>query len=100
MGRYIEIETRNLASDRKIIEEELKGIKVDLKSLMEQMKELNATWEGPTNRAYQNQVTSDIENLNNLCEGLSQFLNCMIYAEKKYVRCEKNATIYVDRIRV
>ncbi|MDD2980433.1 MAG: WXG100 family type VII secretion target [Hespellia sp.] len=100
MSELIEITTGNLNADRETMEQELQGIGEDLKVLLEEMQQLNATWEGAANQAYQAQVASDVENMQELCKCLLQYISCVSYAGTEYIKCEKSVASYIDSIRV
>ena len=47
---------------------------------------MNSLWEGPAAAAYQSRMAEDIENALQVCTELAEYVSCMEYASREYVK--------------
>ena len=100
MADYIKVSSQRIGQDRASILGDLKEIKNAISSLENEMELLGQTWEGPAWNAFQNQVASDIENMQLIYDKLSDFMQQMEYAQKSYAKCETKVEQLIKSIRV
>ena len=98
MADYIRVSSGQIGQDYSSIQGEIKEIENAITSLAEEMQMLGQTWEGPAWNAFQNQVTSDIENMQQIYEKLSEFLQHIDYAKSSYGKCEMKVEQLVKSI--
>lgn len=100
MSDYIEISTTQLNSDREFIEENIENIQAELESFSEELYNLNGMWTGPSNAAYIQQISKDLERLQEVLNVLSNLVQCMSFAAQEYVKCEDGVADLVASIRI
>lgn len=100
MADYIRVSIQQLVHDKDTIQGELGQVVDSIEQLREEMTLLGQTWEGPAWETFQNQVATDIENMQMVCSKIKEFLSHMEYAEKEYRVCEDQVRRLVDEIRI
>ena len=66
MSYYIKINTVALKNDSKKIDDLVRNAEKELQEVYTAMKELDATWDGPANEAFNQQFAADYENFKNV----------------------------------
>lgn len=100
MADYIKVSDQQMGQDYNSIQGQLMDIENEITSLGEEMQMLGQTWEGPTWDAFQNQVSNDLENMQEIYKKLSEFLQHMEYAKSSYGECERKVEQLVQKIRI
>lgn len=100
MSYYIKINTVALKNDSKKIDDLVRNAEKELQEVYTAMKELDATWDGPANEAFNQQFAADYENFKNVCEYVKSFSSQLELAAKEYERCEENVNSAIKAIRV
>lgn len=100
MNEYVEITTQSLEADKNTVQEEMTQLQNDLKLFAEELDLLSSLWEGPAGRVFRQQAASDIENIQEICEEMKEYIESMEYAGRCYERCERQVTGVIDKIRV
>lgn len=100
MGIQIEIDEGILSSDKNIVAQETLEIEKETEQFLEEMQRLNSLWEGPAHQAYENQAVQTVEQMQRICQELGAYAECMDYAQKQYIKSEREVTDVIDRIRV
>ncbi|BCN29976.1 WXG100 family type VII secretion target [Anaeromicropila herbilytica] len=86
----IEISTQILDSDTASMIEELNAVRNQMKSMFDEVIELNTMWEGPANNAFKEQFGIDHATFTELCTSVEKFIECMQFASKEYTKCESS----------
>ncbi len=100
MGEYIRISTERLRQDRSAIQREAAEIGKRVEELAQEMQMLGQTWEGAAWQAFQGQAADDLENMRQVCQNLSVYVEHMEYAEKEYKACESQVEELAESIRI
>lgn len=91
MANRIEIETSSLNSDTERISGEIAKIEEELQQLREETERLSSMWEGPACAAYQSRIGAEMEHAALICKQFAEYVSCMEYASREYVKCETAA---------
>lgn len=97
---YMEIDVSQLNSDIRSLKEGTEQAKKNLNSMLQEMEELNAMWQGRANQAFREQVEKDKAAIEKLLERLTYLSECMDYASGEYMRCENEVKDAVEAIRI
>lgn len=97
---YFEIDTQQLSTDVKTLEENTEKARQCLENVQESLTALNSTWEGKANLAFRIAFQNDYEFMEEILTRLDKLAECMTYAGKEYVRCESDVKSLVDSIQI
>lgn len=97
-SKEIEIETTALDRDTRRLSEELELAKNLIRSMTDDMAQLNSMWDGPANEAFMAQYARDEQYAQKLCGMVQRMVECMEYARKQYDTCEGEVRTLISSI--
>lgn len=97
-NKEIEIETNTLASDISELTSELEVAKSYIQTMITDMGELDAMWDGPANQAFMQQFHNDAQYAEEICNMVQKLIECMEYAKKQYDYCESEVSSLISSI--
>lgn len=97
-NREIEIETNTLASDIGELTSELEVAKSCIQTMITDMTELDAMWDGPANQVFMMQFNNDTQYAEEICNMVKKLIECMEYAKKQYDYCESEVSSLISSI--
>lgn len=100
MDNNIEINTQILDSDKGNMIADLQKVRSEMKSMFEEVNDLNGMWEGPANSAFNEQFKLDYGTLTDICNSLQKYIECMDFASKEYVKCENSIGSAIAAIKL
>lgn len=98
--REIEVDTNTLQRDINKINELIGKMKNQKGKLVTSVQQMNATWSGPANAAFNAQFTTDMKNFDQMIKLLTDMSNSMKKARKEYDQCEKRVDGIIRSIRI
>lgn len=96
----IEINTVQLSSDIKRLQNTLSRTRNHIEQLRAKMAAMNSMWEGPTNLALRQRFQEDHERMLALCSSLEDLIRTLESIRQAYDTCENNVRSTVDALRV
>lgn len=100
MANIIEIDTQVLSSDYSRLESLIEQLRASQNSLISDMQELDAMWEGPANATFIEQYSRDNEVFTELIDALQKIVGCLDFARTNYDDCESEVHKLVSSINV
>ncbi len=100
MADNIETNTGAMERDAGALRDALKQVRQDMKAMFDAVAELNSTWSGQANEAFNRQFQSDRMLFASLCEEVEGIIESMENAKDAYNKCEAEISQEIDRIRV
>lgn len=97
-AKEIEIETNTLARDIGELTDELETARGFIRTMAEDMTELDSMWDGPANEAFMAQFGMDVQYAEELCNMVQKLSECMDYAKKQYDICEAEVSSLISSI--
>lgn len=98
MAEKLEINTSALYADIQEIENNVAILERESEHMFDEIMELNATWNGPANDAYNEQFRTDYGIICEMMKDLRQYVNELYEADKAYNRCEEQVGELVRNI--
>lgn len=98
MAEKLEINTSALYADIQEIENNVAILERESERMFDEIMELNATWKGPANVAYNEQFRTDYDIICEMMKDLRQYVNELYEADKAYNRCEEQVGELVRNI--
>lgn len=99
-AKEIAVNTFSLAGDISELRETLSNAKTQLEDMFNQIKELDAMWDGPANAEFNQQFSNDYENAKNICATVESLLACIEFAQNEYNSCENEVNSVVSAISI
>lgn len=96
----VTVNTGNLSKDIEELKQVLGTTRRQLEEMFQQVTELDAMWDGPSNAEFVAQFHNDYENAKELCHVVSSIIQCMEYAREQYNICESEVHEIVASINV
>lgn len=96
----IAVNTDTLRNDITSMKEALSRIETQYKKMYEKIRELDSMWEGKTHDMFMTQVQKDNTDMEEMCNTISQLLECYTFADNEYVRCESQVSSIINAIRL
>ena len=93
-------ELERFRSDIDAFEKACKSIDDNYKNMFEEIRALDAMWEGPTHDAFVRQVVQDSESMEEIVEYLKEILEDLRYAHKEYTGCERQVSDIVNSLNM
>ena len=98
MGSFIRVSTGNMQGDADRIREEASHIPQAVEQLADALNALASCWEGPAKSTYLDQVSKDIECMEEVCGILQKFIEDFDVSINQYDTCENNVYDTMGRI--
>lgn len=99
-NQEISINTDSLSTDIEELNRTLAMAGKELDVMFEQIRELDAMWEGPANEMFNRQFANDYENAKGMCVTVQSLIECMQYAREQYNSCENQVNSIVSAINI
>lgn len=100
MADIIEINTNALNSDIQNMQNELNGLRAEMKKAFSAVADLDQMWNGPANDAFNKAFQADHETMEEVCGILDRLIDYMIHARDEYCKCESAVSGEIDGIRI
>ncbi len=100
MSTVIKVSAEQMTRDGESIASRVENITNDIGGLADAMKQLASCWEGPAWNAFQNDVSTSIEDMNEICRFFSVYLDELNDAKKVYRKCETENRNRIRNVRV
>lgn len=100
MADNIETNTGTMEKDVGSLRDALHLVRNDMKAMFDAVSELNSTWSGQANEAFNRQFLIDRQLFTSLCEEIEGIVESMDNAKDAYNRCEAEVGQEIDRIRM
>ena len=100
MSKRIEIRTQTLSTNISIIQAQLDAIEADMETMYAAVKHLDTMWDGPANKAFNEQFGYDHADMKELCKTIQKIIDCFTYAKTEYDKCEVEVASIVNSIRI
>lgn len=100
MSATITVSGSHMTRDGEMIADKADNITSDINALADAMRSLGGCWEGPAWEAFQNSVAISIEDMKDVCNFFSLYIEELNDAAKVYRRCETQNRDRMRRIRV
>lgn len=100
MADTIETNTDTMEKDVNSLRATLNLIRQDMKMMFDAVTELNSTWSGLANEAFNRQFLADRGLLEVLCGEVEGMIDSMENAKDAYNKCEAEISQEIDRIRI
>lgn len=100
MADTIETNTGTMEKDVSSLKGTLNLIRQDMKEMFDAVTELNSTWSGQANEAFNRQFLADRSLLELLCGEAEGVIDSMENAKDAYNKCESEVSQEIDRIRI
>ena len=98
--REIEVDTTALQRDINRINELIGKMKNKKAKLISSVQTMNASWSGSANAAFNAQFNTDMVNIDQMIQTLTDMSNSMKKARKEYDQCEKRVDGIIRSIRI
>lgn len=95
----IEVDTQELNRDIEIVEQEIKMAQQSIYNLFLAIEEIDTIWEGEAKERFNSKIVEDCQMLNELCNQIEDLIDCMMFAQKEYKKCEENIVDAVNMIK-
>lgn len=99
MAVNFEVNLSNLSSDITNARSNLEYIKKNIKGMFDEIRELDAMWDGEANNAFNVQFKSDYEMMQDVCKNIEKILNSMEFAKQEYAKCESSVSSAVRAMK-
>lgn len=99
MATNFEVNLSTLSSDINNARHSLDYIRKNVKGMFNEIKELDAMWDGDANAAFNVQFNSDYEMMLEVCKNIEKLINSMEFAKQEYARCENSVSSAVQAMR-
>lgn len=100
MAQEITVNTGTLSTDIAELRSILATTRKQLQEMFNQVAELDAMWDGPSNIEFVNQFNNDYNNSKELCDTVDSIIKCMEYARDQYNICENEVNGIVSSISI
>lgn len=97
-SKEIEVNTDMLASDTNQLTQQLQTARQFIKTMSEDMVQLDSMWDGPANEAFMAQFNNDAQYAEELCKMVEKLIECMENAKKQYDTCEAEVSSLIASI--
>ena len=89
-----------IAVNTDTLRNDITSMKEALSRIYEKIRELDSMWEGKTHDMFMTQVQKDNTDMEEMCNTISQLLECYTFADNEYVRCESQVSSIINAIRL
>ncbi len=96
----IEINTDQLNTDIKRLQNQLSQTRSHITRLKSQMDSMNSMWQGAANQTMQQRFRQDHDRMQNLCRMLEELIRVLESIRQAYDRCEGDVRDVVNALRV
>ena len=96
----IRVDTTQLQKDKNTVKANLKKVERIIKSIYDDVAELDAMWDGSANEAFKNQFQRDYVTINEILRDIEKYIEKMSYAKNKYENCENAVSEIISKIKV
>ena len=97
---YMKVSASGMLNDEETITAQSKGIPDFLQELRESMILLSSCWEGPTWDEFQQQVIKDIENMNDVYNWLTTYIEVLSITRNTYQKAEKTGFQAIEEVKM
>lgn len=99
MAVNFEVNLDNLNVDINNARHSLEYIKNNIKRMFDEIKELDAMWDGEANESFNIQFNSDYEMMLDVCKNIERNINSMEFAKQEYAKCENSISSAVQALK-
>lgn len=99
MAKSFEVNLQQLHTDTQNAGQSLKYMQSNLKTMFDELKALDATWDGEANNAFNAQVNADYEFMQQVCKNLSALIKAMESSQNEYRKSEANVSSAIRALR-
>lgn len=96
----IEMNTSTLAGTIESLERESTNLERQIKTMFQQVQELDQMWTGAAKQAFSQQFQTDYETCKEMCTELKDVIKSLRHARDEYDRCERRVDELVRQLRV
>ena len=100
MADYVEVKTSTLGQDTEELESTLALVRKAMKDMFNAVTELDGMWDGPANKAFNQQFAKDHQVFEEVAEAVNGIIDSMKNAKTLYEKCEATVSNEIDRIRI
>ena len=100
MAAKIKVNTGSLDQTRKEIEGRLNQTQKSIEEISQAMSALNSMWEGEAHTAFAKEIAEDIQQLQNMCDGVQDIIRYESNAVTEYNKCEQQVGEIISQIRI
>ena len=97
---YIQADTNYLNVTINDMNTDFRGLTGLVDGIYQDMKELDAMWDGPANDAFNVQFENDRQDFLELCKEIQKYIEKVDLAKKEYNNCESKVADIVNSIRI
>lgn len=96
----IRVNTDSLNQTKKNLQEKLSSIRKAISDISEDMNTLNSMWMGEAHEAFVANTDTDIQFLNNVCDGIQGIINYEENAVTEYNKCEQQVAELIRQMQI
>ncbi len=97
---YMKVSASGMSKDEEAIVAQSKGIPDFLQELSESMSLLASCWEGPAWEEFQRQVRYDIQNMSDVYNWLTTYVEVLSKSRESYQKTEEKCCHTIEDIRI
>lgn len=98
--KEIVVNTVALSRDIEQLKNLLNQLEKNRRKLAQEIQELNAMWQGPSNQAFNAQFKTDCTSFENLCKTIREMIQAMEHARTEYDQCDNKVNGLVAALRI
>lgn len=99
MAVNFEVNLTNLNSDINSARQNLSYIENNIKSMFDEIKELDTMWDGEANESFNVQFNSDYQMMLDVCKNIERIISSMEFAKQEYSKCENSVSSAVRAMK-
>ena len=100
MAKEIKVDTNQMGKDIDMLKNSLQAIKSGSNMMYDQVRALDASWDGTANQAFNQQFSRDRNDMESICNTIEGVIQSMEYAKKEYETCEAEISAIIEQIKV
>ncbi len=97
---FIEIHTDRLEQDMDVLKDSMERSKQCLTEVSDIVRTLDGQWEGAANSRFNQEIISDLNFLGEVLKEAADLLECLGFADEKYVECENSVADIIAAVRI
>lgn len=100
MGDTIKVNTMRLKTDADFIGGHIQKIETEIKGLRDDVRQLDAMWDGPSSETFKASFRDDIDMLESIIKNMRKINQYENSAQSSYNTCERKVAELVGSIRI
>lgn len=98
--KEISVNTAALSKDIAQLRALLLQLEKDRQNVNQEIQELNAMWQGPSNQAFNAQFQTDCMSLERLCKTIREMIQALEHAKSEYELCDNQVNGLVNAMKI